>query len=157
MRWPQNTIAELYCYEYFLTLEDNKIKYNYEGEGEPPEKAIKLLKEIAENKDIRDNIKQYLKRQFEPRPDLKDDSYLWKQLLKVAWRKNKKLHGTLHGVRCAGARLDYNEKLKLLAPDNMKKPEWQEIRKDWLLSDKEKITALFKESENKIKERAKKF
>jgi hypothetical protein len=42
----------------------------------------------------------------DPRPDLGDDSDLWAQLLKLAWSNAPhELWGTLHGLRCLGARL----------------------------------------------------
>jgi hypothetical protein len=45
---------------------------------------------------------------LDPRPDLEEDSKLWQSLLRHTWENDlppRKMHGLLHGLRCAGVRL----------------------------------------------------
>lgn len=49
--------------------------------------------------------------QLDPRPDLYEDHRLWVAVLAAAWYEtavpnSKPFHGTLHGMRCGGARLN---------------------------------------------------
>lgn len=45
----------------------------------------------------------------DPRPDLQEDSSLWRILLEVAHKANGNLYGALHGLRCIGTRLERNK------------------------------------------------
>lgn len=43
---------------------------------------------------------------LDPRPDLTEDHEDWVAVLAIAWHKDKRVHGLLHGLRCGGARLE---------------------------------------------------
>lgn len=43
---------------------------------------------------------------LDPRPDLEQDHRMWVAVLALTWERNPKLHGLLHGLRCAGCRLE---------------------------------------------------
>lgn len=101
-----------------------------------------------------------------PRPDLKEDYDLWKVLFQEADYKSK-AYTILHGFRCAGAKLVWDEEREML----LMKPrfgnggpgegamwesqeEYQKDRKQWLFGEhQEDIMQAIKTTQKKAKER----
>lgn len=50
----------------------------------------------------------------DPRPDLQEDSSLWRMLLAIAHEANENLYGALHGLRCIGTRLERSKQWGLV-------------------------------------------
>ena len=42
---------------------------------------------------------------YDPRPDLSDDSFLWRQLLRLAEKHYPEVYSPLHGFRCRGSKI----------------------------------------------------
>ena len=92
-------------------------------------------------------------RRFNPRPDLKEDEYIWNMVLKTAIKLDNETYNVLHGFRCGGAKLIYdanNPKFKLqMKPrygrDNYwsSKEEWAVYKKHWLMPHLDNITKIF--------------
>ena len=58
-----------------------------------------------------ESFDDYIKRirsiyKYDPRPDLIEDSQLWKKILKIAEITDEKAYHILHGFRCGGAKLE---------------------------------------------------
>ena len=50
----------------------------------------------------------------DPRPELQEDSSLWRILLEVSHEANPNLYGALHGLRCIGTRLERSKQWGLV-------------------------------------------
>lgn len=87
----------------------------------------------------------------DPRPDLMEDSELWKKFLQLAQETNPILAGTLHGFRCQGTRIVRGKNGYMLRPElNPSKDGWssrQEYERErdvWLLPHLKEIADLLK-------------
>lgn len=80
----------------------------------------------------------------DPRPDLVEDSALWKAVL-VAARGDRALFGLLHGLRCGGARLRRrpNGRLKLDYRPLLSVWDERALLRDWLEPNRAAIVAVF--------------
>lgn len=86
---------------------------------------------------------------YDPRPDLLEDAFFWRQALKLAYR-DPEFYGLLHGLRCGGSRIEVrsNGSFKL----NVKPlvDEWPEytletFQAKWLEPHRNMFIALFKD------------
>jgi len=94
---------------------------------------------------IKDPITGLFLWQQDPRPDIQDDHDLWVEVLITAYRRDGRLHGVLHGFRCAGCKLvEEDGRLKLKG----NYPEYAEDRRKWLMPMKEAVMELFREIED---------
>lgn len=84
----------------------------------------------------------------DPRPDLIEDSKLWKRLLNMAKDKNRLLAITLHGFRCCGLRIQKDSIGYVLRPEFNTNSQWQnqaeyeEYRNKWLMRYRQEIIGL---------------
>lgn len=90
-------------------------------------------------------------REVDPRPDLAEDHRLWLAVLILAERIDKELHGVMHGLRCAGCRLEIVQgrqgpHLKLDYRPALEDWPEVELRRQWLDPRRERIRALFREA-----------
>lgn len=81
-----------------------------------------------------------------PRPDLAEDAIRWQHLLTLALDHDGSdpdgVFGSLHGLRCLGARLvAEGEKVRLTAGE-MEAGEYDRLRAKWLLPRKATLTML---------------
>ena len=91
------------------------------------------------------------KRKYDPRPDLKKDSWLWKRVLKTAEKINKNAYQQLYNARTIGAKLKRTkDRINLIEPnfkDNShlisSKKDWKEFRKEKFLPYKDDIIKTF--------------
>lgn len=86
----------------------------------------------------------------DPRPDLKDDSDLWQEVLVEARRVDPdpdgpdSLCGLLHGLRCGGSRLQWKEgHLWLNYKALLGIWDEAELRNDWLMPKAARIKSVF--------------
>jgi len=136
------------------------LKQDYNPDPEETEKLINELKANKENiidylmLDDRAAFNKYIEElrevnQYDPRPDLEDDTELWQLVLKEAKKVGSQLYGNLHGYRCSGANLKRkgnNLKLitkHLIGNEWKNKQEWLKDREEYLLPYKEEITEIF--------------
>jgi len=129
-----------------------KLKVIYFGSGEPdPETVRPLLHNLKQQKE------QVLRLLEDPRPDLKEDSHLWQQVLPRAKNINNFMHGALHGFRAAGCRLKIEgNSLQMYHSDHWKsKQEYNQDKIEYLIPHKEEIKNLFKDIAAEIKEKDK--
>ena len=84
--------------------------------------------------------------QFDPRPDLAEDSELWHSLLmhcRVAEEDHpESLYGALHGLRCLGARLAVVNGHARLFRGDIAEGEYRAVRERWLRPHHELLTKL---------------
>ena len=87
--------------------------------------------------------------QYDPRPDLTEDSQLWKKILKIAEITDEKAYHILHGFRCGGAKLEIkNNKVNMkprIGEDYLwqSQEEYNKDRKEWLMPLRESIGEIF--------------
>ena len=87
--------------------------------------------------------------QYDPRPDLKEDSQLWEKILKIAEGIDEKAYHILHGFRCGGAKLEIKNGKINMKPRIGKNHLWQsqmeynKDRKEWLMPLRESIGEIF--------------
>ena len=102
------------------------------------------------------------KNKYDPRKDLKQDTWLWKKTLKTAEKVDKEIYNILHGLRCCGAKLKLDDSNKLiLRPvidsnsfwDN--KQDWKEKREKYLLPNAKAIKKVFGKVEKYIDQKRK--
>ena len=103
------------------------------------------------------NFENYIKdlrekNRYDPRQDLWEDSNYWKVVLKEAEKVNKWVYGVLHGFRCGGAKLTYdNGKIKM-RPRLGSRHAWKtkqnylEDKKEFLVEHKQDIIKVFKKA-----------
>lgn len=114
---------------------------NLFGELDPMDEMVDLAnpEEVLERAKIAD-----------PRPDLAEDSALWKTLLNLAQEQNPMLAGVLHGFRCQGTRIRQGKNGYVLRPDIdpvfawPSQEDYERERDRWLKPHAEEITALLK-------------
>ena len=70
-------------------------KKHHDNKSEMPEKKERIAEFYKRKKMTED-----------PRIDLKEDSFLWQEILVMAKKKSVTLAGILHGIRCGGARIE---------------------------------------------------
>lgn len=63
---------------------------------------------MAKNKKI-STTKTYKKEAHDSRPDIKEDHFIWEEVLKVAYKMGD-VYGILHGLRCGGSRLSLDDR-----------------------------------------------
>lgn len=86
----------------------------------------------------------------DPRPDLEEDSALWKALLNLAQGENPMLAGVLHGFRCQGTRIRQGRSGYVLRPDIdpvfawPSQKEYEKERDRWLKPHAEEIANLLR-------------
>ena len=86
----------------------------------------------------------------DPRPDLAEDSELWKVLLNMAQEQNPMLAGVLHGFRCLGTRIRQAKNGYILRPEIdpvfawPSQEEYEKERDRWLKPHTKEIAALLK-------------
>lgn len=92
----------------------------------------------------------------DPRPDLTADTELWTKLLIIIKSIDEQLAFTLHGFRCAGARLIKQQSGYIIRPEFNKdslwnsQDEYDQYRQEFLVkSSREIIEGLNKLGENK--------
>lgn len=94
---------------------------------------------------------------YDPRPDLSEDSGLWRAVLEVALAKDEKIYGILHGVRCIGARLVLeNGELRLeprIGEGIEDEEDWWQVRLKWLVPQTKTIVQVFREAVRELKRR----
>lgn len=81
---------------------------------------------------------------LDPRPDLREDSRLWEAVLSAA--DDPMLRGLLHGLRCAGARLERRPSGSLKLDYRPLLGIWgeEELLRDWLEPNRAGIAATFR-------------
>ncbi|MBV6417399.1 MAG: hypothetical protein CMLOHMNK_02061 [Steroidobacteraceae bacterium] len=104
-------------------------------------------KRAAWLKDAKEGILRYLHFTADPRPDLADDHNLWQRLLPLAYEEDGEAthgaFGALHGLRCAGGRLQAKPEGGLvLAGDPAEPDAWRTAKRDFLAPHKEVIAKL---------------
>ena len=89
------------------------------------------------------------KNKYDPRPDIKEDSWLWNNVLKTAEKIDGDIYGILHGFRCAGCMLKLKNNHITLKPNIGQKKhwktdkEWKRDREEWLIPKIESIKVVF--------------
>lgn len=96
---------------------------------------------------------------IDPRPDLREDHHHWTKILinaQAMFDEHKLINGNptslfkiLHGLRCAGVRMEETKQLYKLHPGNEEyntSEAWEEEKRRWLDPVKEDLVALFKSS-----------
>lgn len=114
---------------------------NMFGELDPMDEMVDL-----------DNPEEVLERAkiADPRPDLEEDSALWKELLNLAQGQNPMLAGVLHGFRCQGTRIRQGKNGYVLRPDIdpvfawPSQKEYEKERDRWLKPHAEEIANLLR-------------
>jgi len=87
--------------------------------------------------------------QYDPRPDLTEDSQLWEKILKIAEARDEKAYNILHGFRCGGAKLEVKNNKVIMQPRIGENHLWQsqqeynKDRKEWLMPLRESIGEIF--------------
>ena len=106
--------------------------------------------EIKDDESFEDYITRIRsKYKYDPRPDLEEDSQLWKKILKLAEGIDKKAYHILHGFRCGGAKLEIKNDKVNMKPRIGKNHLWQsqeeynKDRKQWLMPLKDSISEIF--------------
>ena len=121
------------------------------------EEKNKENKSTSENEFDRkddESFDDYIKRirsiyKYDPRPDLIEDSQLWKKILKIAEITDEKAYHILHGFRCGGAKLEIkNGKVNMkprIGEDHLwqSQEEYNKDRKEWLMPLRESIGEIF--------------
>ena len=83
---------------------------------------------------------------LDPRPDLTDDHREWACLLATQYERDGTnphgLYGTLHGLRCEGARLVLDRGRLRLEAGEIGDLEYPLLRNLWLLPRRDELTAL---------------
>jgi len=98
----------------------------------PPEHELNELNELSQ-------------KPTDPRPDFAEDSRLWGYLLRHAGLADDAdaptgAYGALHGVRCCGARLEWQQNASLrIVPGAEYLGAWEDDRQTWLLSHRDAI------------------
>ncbi len=91
---------------------------------------------------------EYLKNaHINPRPDLKDDLYIWEYILSETLVAEPSLHKTLHIVRSLGATIKEKEpldKMKIDLSFFYNQDEIEEIKEEFLIPKAKKIKSVFK-------------
>ena len=91
---------------------------------------------------------------FDPRPDLSDDSWLWDWLLK---RLTGEDQGLFHAFRCAGFRLNSRDGRAVLEPTILPalgfatQAEYQEFKERWMVPNREIILSTLQKVELTVK------
>ncbi|MCK8823994.1 hypothetical protein [Fuchsiella alkaliacetigena] len=115
---------------------------------------------ISALKENKAEVIEVLKQLQDPRSDLEEDSKLWALLLKTAYAYDEMTHGTLHGFRCGGAKLELEKgRLELkprYGPDTdyswQTEKGWFRDRKEWLLPLAEEIKEVFTKTSKELKQ-----
>lgn len=85
----------------------------------------------------------------DPRPDLREDSFFWRQALRLAYPAAD-FFGLLHGLRCGGARLTITEKGSFRLDFKQVVDDWpgetmDSFRARWLEPHRELFVGLFRD------------
>lgn len=81
----------------------------------------------------------------DPRPELKEDAFIWKELLDRLYKINASLYYVFHGLRCAGSKLKLlPEDIKFTFSDEFDDKFINKVRKEHLTPNKDLILATMK-------------
>ena len=107
--------------------------------------VLEALTPSQNSHDSQNRAPQSIRDINDPRPDLSDDSQLWGYLLRHAGLADDAdaptgAYGALHGVRCCGARLEWQQNASLrIVPGAEYLGAWEDDRQTWLLSHRDAI------------------
>lgn len=134
-------------------FEEKDSEHNDDKSDEDQDEKISSDKNELERKD-NESFNNYIDRlrakyKYAPRPDLKENSQLWKQVLKTAEKIDKKAYYILHGFRCGGAKLKtINDEITMVPRTGenylwQSREEYMKDRKKWLMPLRESISEIF--------------
>ncbi|MCG8514537.1 MAG: hypothetical protein MI740_10375 [Halanaerobiales bacterium] len=99
-------------------------------------KENKTKKDKTYKQDLDDYLqKEREKNKHDPRPDIEPDHYIWLFLLRTAEKVDRMTYGLLHGLRCAGCRIQINRNKNTIKLDLDNSPE---LLKMYLPGEKQK-------------------
>ena len=88
------------------------------------QKKNKTKKDKTYKEDFDDYLhREREKNKHDPRPDIEPDHYIWLFLLRTAEKVDRMTYGLLHGLRCAGCRIQINRSKNTIKLDLDNSPE----------------------------------
>ena len=135
-------------------FEKKDSEHNDDKSDESQDEKISSDKNELERKE-HEKFDDYIKRlqaeyKYDPRPDVKEDSQLWEQVLKTAEKIDKKAYWVLHGFRCGGAKLktENGGEFTMVARTGknhlwQSREEYMRDRKKWLILLRNPISQIF--------------